>query len=278
MNVNKSTSNTAVWGDTGRYPLAIELTSQVYSYLGRLEGLDKEGCSSLVRHAYAEQRDLKLLWFSRLESTRSTVKQLSGVSDISNPLKISEAMKTLFVQQWNKEKKLNRKVGFYNLIKASFDCKTYLSINLQPNLQPQQTRRLPQLRTSSHQYNTETGRHGMHCHKLSNRACKHCSTIDVESLDLLLKLPFPDLIIEDELHVLRTCPFYEDVRHCLSPQSKTLLFSDIGQNFAHPTTIGVQGSLPKLMNEDSLKCPPNKFLTITILPNVRLGTLSEEFI
>ena len=146
-------------------------------------------------------------------------------------------MKTLFVQQWNKERNLNRKLGFYNLIKASFDCETYLSINLQP----QQTRRLAQLRTSSHQYNIETGRHGMHRHKLSNRACKHCSTTDVESLDLLLELPFPDPIIEDELHVLRTCPLYEDLRHCLSQQSKTLLFSDIGQIFAHPTTIGDLG-------------------------------------
>ena len=209
--VNKSTSNTTVWGDTGRYPLAIELTSQVYSYLGRLEGLDKEGCSSLVRHAYAEQRDLKLLWFSRLEFIKNTVKQLTGGSDISNPLKISEAMKTLFVQQWNKERKLNRKLGFYNLIKASFGCETYLSINLRP----QQTRRLAKLRTSSHQYNIETGRHGMHHKELSNRACKHCSTTDVESLDLLLELPFPDPIIEDELHVLRTCPLYEDLRHYL---------------------------------------------------------------
>ena len=102
MNVNKSTSNTAVWGDTGRYPLAIELTSQVYSNLGRLEGLDKEGCSSLVRHAYAEQRDLKLLWFSRLESTRNTVKQLTGGSDISNPLKISKAMKPFFFNSGTK--------------------------------------------------------------------------------------------------------------------------------------------------------------------------------
>ena len=109
--------------------------------------------------------------------TKNTVKQLTGGSDISNPLKISEAMKTLFVQQWNKERKLNRKLGFYNLIKASFGCETYLSINLRP----QQTRRLAQLRTSSHQYNIETGRHGMHRHKLSNRACKHCSTTDVES-------------------------------------------------------------------------------------------------
>ena len=124
----------------------------------------------------------------------------------------------------------------------------------------------------------------MHHHKLSNRACKHCSTTDVDSLDLLLELPFPDPIIEDELHILRTCPLYEDLRHCLSPPSKTLLFSDIGQMFAHPTTIGDLGRFLTKAHErrfpKSLKRPPNKFLTLTILANynLRLGTLSEEFI
>ena len=56
-------------------------------------------------------------------------------------------------------------MGFLNLIKASFNWKT--------NLRPQQTMKLAQLRTSSHQYNIETVRHGMLRHKLSNRACKH---------------------------------------------------------------------------------------------------------
>ena len=37
LNVNKTTSNAAIWGDTGRYPLAIELSSQVYNYWERLE-------------------------------------------------------------------------------------------------------------------------------------------------------------------------------------------------------------------------------------------------
>ena len=36
LNVNKYTSNVTMWGDTGRYPLVIELSSQVYGYLERL--------------------------------------------------------------------------------------------------------------------------------------------------------------------------------------------------------------------------------------------------
>ena len=56
LNVNKYTSNATMWGDTGRYPLAIELSSQVYGYLERLEKLHSNNSPSLVRHAYAEQK------------------------------------------------------------------------------------------------------------------------------------------------------------------------------------------------------------------------------
>jgi hypothetical protein len=65
----------------------------------------------------------------------------------------------------------------------------------------------------------------------------HCSTQDVETLDLLLELPFPDPIIEDEDHVLRTCPLYEDLRNKLIPKTKIYLFSDTGQIFSDSTTI-----------------------------------------
>jgi hypothetical protein len=46
LNVNKYTSNNAVWGDTGRYPLAIELSSRVFGYLERLENLSNGNTAS----------------------------------------------------------------------------------------------------------------------------------------------------------------------------------------------------------------------------------------
>ena len=41
---------------------------------------------------------------------------------------------------------------------------------------------------------------------------KHRTTKDQEVLDLLMELPFQDPIIEDEIHILRICPLYEDLR------------------------------------------------------------------
>ena len=50
---------------------------------------------------------------------------------------------------------------------------------------------------------------------------------------LLVELPFPDIIIEDELHFLRCCPRYEHLRAGLSPNIKTILWNDdlIGDMF-----------------------------------------------
>ena len=58
MGVHKSTSNSAMWGDTdcGRYPLGIELSKMVVSYHERLEGMDRDNSSCLVRRAFCEQK------------------------------------------------------------------------------------------------------------------------------------------------------------------------------------------------------------------------------
>ena len=49
LGVNKFTSNCAVWGDTGRYPLGIELSTQVYGYMDRLEKLCISDSGSLLQ-------------------------------------------------------------------------------------------------------------------------------------------------------------------------------------------------------------------------------------
>ena len=234
LQVGKSTSNTAVWGDTGRYPLAIELLSQTFSYLQRLEGMDQLNFAALVRHAYVEQRDLELTWFSRLKSVRniciSAEQPQAGTSRAfyCSPQAIRERSRHLFTAQWNLERASNRKLGFYNFIKACFGPEPYLSSDV-----PQKhTKRLAEFRMSSHQYNIETGRHGVSKRgDILHRICYQCSTNDKNVLANLRELPFFCPIIEDEYHVLRTCTLYEDLRHKLSDDAKTCIFSDLNRAF-----------------------------------------------
>ena len=229
MGVNKTTSNAAVWGDCGRYPLGIALSKLVFNYKERLEQMDSDDTPCLVRHAYKEQKDLQLSWFVNLEVVQRTL-ELEEKNPLRRPSQIRSAMKNWFVKIWQEDRTANRKLSFYNSIKREFVVESYLNLDLKGC----NSKRIAQLRTSSHQFNIETGRYGTNRLKLINRVCKHCSTDDVDTLDLILELPFPDPIIEDELHILRTCPLYT---HKLSQQTKTYLFSDISLIFADSTTI-----------------------------------------
>ena len=110
-----------LYSSLGRYPLAVELLSQRFSYLQRLEGMDQLNCSTLVRHAYSyvEQRELELTWFStsRLKSVRNIAaadQSLKGRNLAFNcsPQAIRERSKELFITQWNIERATNKKLGF----------------------------------------------------------------------------------------------------------------------------------------------------------------------
>ena len=50
-------------------------------------------------------------------------------------------------------------------------------------------------------------------------------------------MPFFDPIIEDEVHVLRTCSLYEDYRHRLSQRAKTCLIANLEGLFTDTSLI-----------------------------------------
>ena len=146
-----------MWGDCGKYPLALELTKRVFCYYERLQKLELEGSDSFVRHAYSEQRHLKLAWYNKLTELRQTIQDREN-NHVNYP---SQMRKSL--------------LGFYNSIKETFGCETYLNIGLSY----QEQKRLAQFRTSSHRYKTETGRYKQKHESVSvvNRICEYCLTI-----------------------------------------------------------------------------------------------------
>lgn len=64
LGVNRKASNSAVWGETGRYPLVIECINMTLNYVKRLENMKDD---SLVKLAYKEQKALKLDWYRGIE-------------------------------------------------------------------------------------------------------------------------------------------------------------------------------------------------------------------
>ena len=84
-----------------------------------------------------------------------------------------KSLRTTFCEVWEAERKTNRKLWFYNSIKETFGCETYLNIGLSY----QEQKRLAQFRTSSHRYKAETGRYKQKHESVSvvNRFCEYCS-------------------------------------------------------------------------------------------------------
>ena len=107
LSVSKFTSNAAIWGDTGRYPLAVELSSQVYTYFNRVCEMESSGSDALVSHALAEQRALQLSWYKNLTGTQKTMSPTNSQMP-GKVLSIKNSMMSAFRTQW-REDRLNNK-------------------------------------------------------------------------------------------------------------------------------------------------------------------------
>ena len=248
--VHKRTSNSAIWGDAGRFPLAIELTKQVYSYFERLEALDRQDSNLLVRHAFCEQKNLNLSWHNNLKGVKDSIKKESGRTTLSPPL-LRAALRDRFLQSWENDRSDNKKLVFYNTIKSHFSTETYLNMGMSYK----EVKRIAQIRSSSHRFNIETGRYSANRENIISRICRHCSNTDWQSVELLSELPFFDPIIEDELHVLRSCTLYEDLRQSLSQAAKTAIFSNPKDLF---TSITLIRELARFLNKAYNRRFPNK--------------------
>ena len=146
---------------------------------------------------------------------------------------IRSALRTVFLNTWEDKRLMNKKLVFYSSVKTSFETETYLTMNLTPK----EVRRISQIRTSSHQFNIETGIYDLNSANPLSRTCKSCSNQDWKIMELLADLSTFPPIIEDGLHVFRSCILYEDLRHRLIQTAKTAIFSDVSLLFLSTTLI-----------------------------------------
>ena len=78
---------------------------------------------------------------------------------------------------------------------------------------------------------TQPGRYGSKAEKVHHKCCETCT--DLATIELLTALPGEwDPIIEDEVHVLRSCPRYNSIRQKLTRRTAELLERDIASMFS----------------------------------------------
>ena len=180
--------------------------------------MDQNNSPSLVRHAFCEQRNLKLGWFKKINGLKELLQNQSQ-KPLLFPSSIRQQLLNRFESLWDIERRTNKKLTFYNNIKESFSEEPCLSMNIGYK----NCKRLEQFRTSCHSYNIETGRYGNKRSDPINRLCRHCSTDDDDTLRILFELPMFEPVVEDEQHILQHCSLYSEIRSSLTEETRSFL-------------------------------------------------------
>ena len=125
---------------------------------------------------------------------------------------------------WREEKNLSSKMNFYNMVKESTVIQYESYLNL-PNYK--ERKYLMQLRSSSHRLNNETGRYltakGSQDASTPHQWMRRCEFCTSKEAKAFLHLPFGEINIEDELHILISCPRFHWLRTNLEPGTKSHL-------------------------------------------------------
>ena len=249
LGISKKTSNASLYGDSGRIPTALRLLKQLIDYFNKLKLQDKNCSNTIVRHAFAEQQQLKLPWYSSILSIAQKLDERSAYGEklktkiMPNSSLCSLNAITWFKALWSNECNSNRKLNFYNTVKDEFGLEPYLT-----KCSHSTSRMVAKLRMSSHSLNVETGRHGSKACSLHNKCCPHCT--DQDALELLLALPGDTIpIIEDEFHVLITCPQYEDIRNKLDKKTREALVNNMQSLFEEEKVTKIANYISKVFKK-----------------------------
>ena len=131
----------------------------------------------------------------------------------------------LFEACWINNRFSNQKLKFYNKIKSSFGIEPYLK-----HCRPKQCKMIAKLRMGALMINNETGRYGEKSSNVHHKGCDVCNNKD--ATEYLSILPFyEEALVEDERHILITCPRYDKIRSSLPNNIKSLLLSEVSLLF-----------------------------------------------
>lgn len=203
MGVKETTCNSAVIGETGRFPIYLNHMYKQLKYWIRLHSCGNR----LVYKAFKVQNSLynagHNVWVSQVYNMLHQFDMSVEVQELKKNLElIKKMMYENFVKEWKKDIVNFPILRSYILYKTSFEMEDYLLLVRDFKLR----RNISKLRLSSHLLRIETGRHSKPKTDIEERICLYCDCNK----------------IEDELHFMLECKFYDYERDCLLNKIKLI--------------------------------------------------------
>ena len=163
LGLHRRTTNIAVYGDTGRYPIAIKIIPQCVKYFRRLALKSTDGSLSLVDCAFMEQKNVGLDWYK----SWNAISEVAGTPDLCK-----QTISQMFITSWDNKRKICNKLSFNNSVKDTFSMEEFLNIK-----DANSRKAISRIRSSAHDLNIELGRYQKKCGAtpfLAEKACRLC--------------------------------------------------------------------------------------------------------
>ena len=198
LNVKKSTSNMAVYGELGRYPLFINRYTRMIKYWCKILRSENIIISTLYKELVdmigdKTGRNWALDIKSLLDNYGFSYVWINPKANNLNtfPALFKHKVHDVFLQTWNTTVNSSSPLHLYKNFKFTCTYETYL------NVLPAKYRiALSRLRLSSHKLRIETGRYSQNRTERRNRLCTFCDKGE----------------IEDEYHFILICEAYQQLR------------------------------------------------------------------
>ena len=231
LGVSRKSSNDAVRGELGRYPILLMTMHHWIKFVSRSYTLPVDNILKLSLPTLPEFLDkpIGLTWASKVQSLISTsISKLGSnlsVETLYNPAlpsHIQGDFASMYRQSWinsiNKNFDISKqnKLRTYALFKSSFAIENYVL-----NQRKAKRRQFTKLRISSHHLDVETGRYTRPITPRHLRICKNCNLEE----------------IGDEFHFLLKCPKFQQQRQELFYELSEIC--EIRNNLDHNTMIKI---------------------------------------
>ncbi len=238
LGINRRASNTAAWGETGKHPLLINSIKLCIKYFNRVMNLSS---THFAKAAMIEQIRLELPWFTNIKSiiecfddvcpgqydkNSSAVLNATLLSDLSSFKTVTAKLQEHFINSWKSSTGTSKKLTFYSSIKSSFCWEPYLDHSRSFD----ERRSTARIRCSSHRLNIEVGRFSNTTR--DKRTCDFCCSVGNSEA------------IEDEEHLLRSCPIGDKDRRHFNIQAQKL-------NLEPPPSFNMASTYPKSLSSGS---------------------------